>query len=159
MNMNMNTQNNNIPYPTSLNTEMDAQQIFNYVTYRIWKQARRSIKAGGEKFTYICAYRGDDGAMCAVGHMIPDQLYDPKMEGPDLGTLLRANKLSPATNQWLLFLKRHKHLLTDLQEAHDFMYPECDRPDFQSKWLDLCQRVAKNHGLEYYPELYTKEPK
>lgn len=29
----------------------------------------------------ICRYRGDNGAKCAVGILIPDERYDPRFEG------------------------------------------------------------------------------
>jgi hypothetical protein len=30
-----------------------------------------------------CLYRGPNGVKCAAGHLIPDDKYDPKMEGID----------------------------------------------------------------------------
>lgn len=35
---------------------------------------------GGSQGT-SCRYRGDNGTMCAVGCLIPDELYHPHMEG------------------------------------------------------------------------------
>lgn len=35
-----------------------------------------------------CAYRGEDGKRCAVGHLIPDAVYKPEMEGHNALDLL-----------------------------------------------------------------------
>lgn len=45
------------------------QQLFDRVVTAVLKQGRPSVTDGG------CAYRGDDGAKCAVGHLITDAVY------------------------------------------------------------------------------------
>lgn len=35
-----------------------------------------------------CAYRGEDGKRCALGHLIPDAVYKPEMEGHNALDLL-----------------------------------------------------------------------
>lgn len=51
------------------------QQIFDIVTERLLKQARRSTSNGHD-----CVYRAPDGAKCAAGHLIKDQVYSPEFE-------------------------------------------------------------------------------
>lgn len=41
----------------------------------VLKQARSSLAPNG-----ACVYRAEDGAKCAVGHLIPDSKYDPDMD-------------------------------------------------------------------------------
>lgn len=35
-----------------------------------------------------CLYRGFNGKKCAIGHCIPDELYDPEMDKPASNTFL-----------------------------------------------------------------------
>src|SRR5687767_5712675 len=54
---------------------MDKQTIFNAMWTGLSGQGwKRSIADGS------CLYRGPGGLKCAVGHLIPDALYDPGME-------------------------------------------------------------------------------
>lgn len=51
------------------------------MTAQMAKQRKRSMRYVPSKQTYdICQYRGEGGCMCAVGALIPDELYDPKVE-------------------------------------------------------------------------------
>ena len=54
------------------------QETFDTVARHLLTQAEKAIQTGtlGE-----CAYRGDRGLRCAVGCLLPDNLYDPDMEG------------------------------------------------------------------------------
>ena len=54
---------------------MTNQQIFNKVAKHLLKQGRRARDGNG------CAYRGENGTKCAVGCLIPDALYDDRLEG------------------------------------------------------------------------------
>lgn len=47
------------------------------------QQGKRSSRDGE------CAYRGEDGAKCAIGFHIPDELYDVRMEGFEFYALAR----------------------------------------------------------------------
>jgi hypothetical protein len=63
---------------------MNKQQIFDKVARHLLKQNAKSrvVETGPDSDeTVHCKYRGPDGLMCAVGCLIPDDLYDPKMEG------------------------------------------------------------------------------
>lgn len=53
------------------------QSLFDRVVEHLYKQGRQAMSAaaGG------CAYRGDNGLKCAVGCLIADEHYDPRMEG------------------------------------------------------------------------------
>ncbi len=39
-----------------------------------------------------CAYRGPNGCKCAIGHLIPDNIYSTKMEHKSISILLDYNK-------------------------------------------------------------------
>lgn len=42
---------------------------------------RRSINPSSELNSTRCLYRGPNGKKCAIGRHIPDEEYDPEMEG------------------------------------------------------------------------------
>lgn len=55
---------------------MDNQEIFDKVVAHLRKQGGPSVGKDGR-----CKYRADNGRMCAVGCLIPDELYHKEMEG------------------------------------------------------------------------------
>lgn len=56
------------------------QEVFDRVVNHLLMQNAQSFASkNGE----ICAYRGADGLMCAVGCLIPDNLYKPEMDAPE----------------------------------------------------------------------------
>lgn len=69
---------------------MSLQPLINRIALHLAEQRARSFKS--EVFTFsddeaenevvnVCQYRGDNGRMCAVGCLIPDDLYTPDIEG------------------------------------------------------------------------------
>lgn len=54
---------------------MNKQEVFNKVVTHLRKQKIPARSDGN------CVYRSADGLMCAVGCLIPDNLYDPGIEG------------------------------------------------------------------------------
>lgn len=107
-----------------------------------------SFLPGGD----TCAYRGEDGKRCAVGHLMPDEAYRPEMEGrnirdlvEDMGfDLTRLAGAPPALGEaeqgeladFLLFL----------QGCHDAAY----RPGTMRNEL---RDFAEEHGLTLPPVL------
>lgn len=56
---------------------MNKQEVFDKVYDHFITQGNpRSVEEGGKG----CLYRGPDGARCAVGLLIPDDLYEPEMD-------------------------------------------------------------------------------
>ena len=54
---------------------MDRQKIFNKIAKHLLKQNKRSLNADGR-----CVYRGPNGLKCAIGCLIPDKIYNKKMD-------------------------------------------------------------------------------
>ncbi len=114
---------------------MTSQEIFDTSVTALLKQGRRSVKPSG-----YCMFRGPNGTKCAVGHLIPDDDYDPRMDqtlGEDgLGnsyTLeLVAQKLE--TGQSFLF---------GLQRCHD----KSSDTNFDSDFRHLARAFAEDHEL------------
>lgn len=98
---------------------MTKQEIFDKVAVHLLAQGKPSKNAYGD-----CMYRGvDPGSACAIGCLIPDELYDPKMEDvrvrenprvrralSDIGVDIRSEGVLS--------------LLASLQDLHDEIPPE-----------------------------------
>jgi hypothetical protein len=55
---------------------MNAQEIFDKVVTHLRTQGKQAKNTSDD-----CVYRRPNGLMCAVGCLIPDELYDPALEG------------------------------------------------------------------------------
>ena len=106
---------------------MGMQETFDFVFKKLYEQNAVSIG-----FTGMCAYRGKDGRRCAVGWLIPDELYDPKMEGmvidyPCVEAAVQGHSMP---------------LLEELQSAHDNI-----RGDFRASLIRRFRCVAEMFDL------------
>jgi len=97
-----------------------AKEIYNYVVTHLKNQGSQSLSVDdfhrGAPFREICAYRGADNKMCAVGCLIADDEYYPEMEGSNVNALL-------SNYRHLDRLEPHTAMLAELQSLHD-------RPNF-----------------------------
>lgn len=57
---------------------MNRQYVYDLVRDHLMNQGEQSLRI------YSCAYRGDNGRMCAIGCLIPDELYDAGREGTNV---------------------------------------------------------------------------
>ena len=132
---------------------MTGQEIFDSVLAHLRKQGDASLNASGK-----CAYRGEGGTACAVGCLIPDELYDPRIESWRVGTILNlrtggvdAGEVE-AYREALSRIASHlgqenEALLADLQSAHDNQLAKLGLP----YWERAMERIAGSHGLVYTP--------
>jgi len=61
---------------------MNHQQIFDKVATHLFTQGRRATQFGpGRPNIDKCVYRNDEGETCAIGCLIPADLYNPVIEG------------------------------------------------------------------------------
>lgn len=85
----------------------------------------------------VCRYRGEDGMMCAVGCLIPDDKYDPEMEGVGiLKTGATAESSGDVGTRRGLIIAAlpaglNINLASDWQAYHDY---ECHKFSYD-KWL------------------------
>ena len=84
-----------------------AQEVFNQVVTHLRAQGVRSVHNDGG-----CAYRSPGGNKCAVGCLIPDEVYHPSMEGTNVNYMLRHRPE-------LVHLSEYVRLLGHLQHLHD----------------------------------------
>ncbi len=107
---------------------MIPQEIFDKVSVHLLTQGKRALGDDGQR----CKYRAPDGSKCAVGILIPDDAYDPVMEGHPSSALCMVAALPP-------FFTTEGDLLSDLQVLHD-----CVKPDM---WPEYLHRMARHKGL------------
>jgi len=128
---------------------LTAQEIFTYVLLFLRKQEIASITPGET----TCAYRGENGSMCAVGCLISDDEYEVCFEGNTFNDLLDYDDFPLSV---VKRLAKHASLLAELQHVHDNYMPWADRPGLSldkyiepSTWEQKMKHIAKAYNLEY----------
>lgn len=67
-----------------------------------------------------CFYRAPDGNKCAIGQLISDEKYDPKLEGKSAYNATVFSALYPEADFEEPAVERHRHFLSELQRnLHD----------------------------------------
>ena len=89
-------------------TPPTAQEIFDTVATHLFTQGRQARLSNT-----TCAYRSDDGLKCAIGALIPDDMYRSEMEGGSPSILIT---YFPALRT---VFGDSMRLLALLQRAHD----------------------------------------
>lgn len=120
--------------------ETPMQGIFNTVITHLRKQGIRAkvdVKVGLGRTNPQCRYRGDNETMCAVGCLIPDNLYDTDMEDVAVDTLDLFDGAPDLT----------KKLLMSLQIAHDQCMPEVAGASLAG-WESHMRELATTYKLE-----------
>ena len=112
------------------------QQIYDQVATHLLKQNSTCMRTdldGG-----ICAYRGEEGKMCAVGCLIKDEFYDVSLENHSIDNfnVVNAVKLSLDSNLSIVSL----YLLERLQTLHDGVNP--------MEWKRALKKVAEEFELK-----------
>ena len=104
-------------------TVQQMQVVFDIVCERLAEQKNRSVDSAEQ----VCAYRGDNGVKCAIGHLIPDSIYNKYMEKVSVPYLC-LNGMRSELAEYMLetygielrFGNEGLSFLADLQCAHDF---------------------------------------
>lgn len=118
------------------------QEMFDRVVAHMRAQGQQSVFRFEGSASTMCAYRGPDGLKCAIGCLIPDDVYTPRMEGQAVGAIVaRFPDVRRALRPGAVGL----NFLTELQEAHDNV-------QFLALDFETCaRRLAGNWGLTYTP--------
>ncbi len=109
---------------------MTTQEIFDKVSKHLLTQNQKSMHP--TKAT-ACAYRGAGGLKCAIGCLIPDELFDDSWNHYLVGDL-------PDEILVLLGYTKNVGLLEDLQSVHD--------ASSVAEWALGLRKVATEHNLE-----------
>ena len=113
------------------------QEVFN----RVWNWfvvnqnplCQRDVKGNA-----ACSYRGPEGSRCAIGLLIPDEVYQPAFEGMDIAQLY--GKLRD-------YLPDDVEFCSQLQKAHDGASNHSEMSFVNSIHQRLI-RLANRFGLE-----------
>ena len=122
---------------------MKQQDIFNKASAHLRSMDGPSLDDRGDS----CMYRGEDGAMCAVGVFISDEHYFTDMEGGGIdGSNMRAREAVALSWGQDCLDAPQLDLLSDLQTAHD----RGSRGNDWSNYIRISlERVRMKHGLEF----------
>lgn len=119
---------------------MNKQQIFDTVVKGILSQGGESFNSG----TGYCAYRNGQGRKCAIGWLIPDEIYTSNME--------YAYSVDDITNK-IGIDAEHDAFCFELQMIHDSSgraglgnHRKSDE-DFLSEWKKRMIDFAEREGL------------
>ena len=116
-----------------------AQEVFDIVVNHLFTQGRPAYDG-----VQGCMYRAPDGLRCAVGVLIPDDLYDKAFEKNPSDYVIQE-----FFDEDLADWREHKDLLMRLQEIHDAC-PKTEKGTFNLAFLDTDLRNAAAHfSLEY----------
>jgi len=107
---------------------MNLQQIFDKSANHLLKQGAKSKLEKGERCKNTCAYRGENGLMCAVGCLIDDAYYDSSMEGDavddseEVREALEKSGIDFHSNAPVLLLLSRLQWIHDDEDVDDWPY-------------------------------------
>lgn len=113
--------------------KLTTQEAFNIMVRHMMRQGCRSY----DQNLKMCRYRGPNGAMCAVGAIIPNKLYTTEMEGKTILMLLYYFDKFPKVCNFLSVVD--KYFLAQMQNIHDDV--DIDM------WEEKFKEVAYNFNL------------
>jgi hypothetical protein len=120
-----------------------AQEVFDIVVNHLFTQGRPAYD--GDQG---CMYRAPDGLRCAVGVLIPDDLYVPEFETNSSDKVIH-DLFKSGLADW----REHEKLLFALQDAHDNSGRTIDSVyeyDFNTTALRTqLLKIAAEFSLEY----------
>lgn len=95
------------------------QALYDFIVIEVREQGRPSMTPSGRH----CAYRGTDGAKCAVGHLIASSEYREVIEGNHVfnEVVWEAVSKNPLVKAAIEANGEYdvKELLSNMQQAHD----------------------------------------
>ena len=147
--------------PKMITPDLTAQEVFDYVSHFLFQQGEPSIRPslGGD----MCAYRGANAAndrvlMCAVGCILPDEIYRRSMEG---NGICEIRTRDPEHKPYWDLIKRHEGLFCSLQAVHDDLYDYKDKSKARIRVVLLrsLQIVAQQLDLEFDEKDFVFDPK
>lgn len=109
------------------------QETFDTVVNHLLTQNERSEST--DPSCPMCLYRGPNGLKCAIGCLIPDDLYQKDMDNGNLG--LNSVLLTIGNNGYPI----HDFPYGELQGIHDQLEPEC--------WPRALAELADEYDLIY----------
>ena len=94
---------------------MNTQELFDKMCAHLIKQDAPSILLGLDK---TCAYRGENGTMCAIGCLIDDKFYTSNLEGRPIYS--EKVRLAVENSIGRVLEDKELKILEEMQRAHDY---------------------------------------
>lgn len=114
---------------------MDRQKAFDIMVTALREQGRRSMNYRQT----VCLFRGENQNKCAIGHLIPDDLYDACFdEASTLYDIMENNIMIKTYGEWE---RGDLQFLSDMQLCHD----NEDLKDWEPTW----KAIAEKYGIKY----------
>lgn len=108
---------------------MTKQQIFDKIADHLLTQ---NAVCTGPADNSMCMYRLD-GMSCAIGCLIPDELYSKKLEGKEVSNRIVREVLKKAD------IVNEGRFLVHFQQMHDYFFPV--------QWADALLEIARTYKL------------
>lgn len=125
---------------------LNNQEIFNLVIEGIFKQGGPSYTICGNGYRK-CKYRGEDGRKCVVGIILPDEIYEPSMEGRYILHHEWFSKNLETIHFLLELQKLHDHVVDDINDrAFDY---EISKQKFDELFLEKFKCIAIDLAKEW----------
>ena len=120
--------------------KLTKQDIFNTAANGLLKQGKKSMDRSS------CMYRGQNGLKCAIGMLMPDNLYDSIMEGQS------ANESDVMKTLNVPYTAEYADFLNHLQGVHD----ECPPYEWDRELVNFAHHYDLNplpmyEGVEVLP--------
>lgn len=136
---------------------LNRQLIFDTATAGLHKQGRKSMDEGDT----MCAYRGENGAMCAIGFCIPNNRYKVGYEGQGIERILEAIGakfgVADERSEWQGGNGDKEFLSSMQQRLHDDMPERLSPSRFRQNLRARARSFAKDHNLKVDVNLFTTE--
>ncbi len=120
---------------SSMLSALTRQDVFDIVAGCLLRQNARATAFDGVK----CMYRAPDGKRCAIGWVMPDEVYHQTLEFLGVRDLAMQMINTNYADAFARFLYAHMDMLRDLQEMHDARQP--------SEWPVALHVIAQRHCL------------
>lgn len=130
---------------------MDKQEIFDTVVRHLAQQGHRAVaKPSILSSEPVCMYRTPNGSKCAFGALIPDAVYDPRMENLRAKVLIEVGVESlytgtdvpiPPLCKTHPWMGENAMMIEQLQVAHDNPYNPTAKTEFIK--IPLYQRLEQ----------------
>ena len=118
--------------------------------YRIAEHlaAQRAQAVSADK---ACRYRGQKGAMCAVGCLIPDEEYDPEMEGSSALEVLEG--WPDALEAMGIDSAFVPEVMDEIQSYHDSLRADPESPTYGTRLEEFKDRPDKELACQISADL------
>ena len=112
---------------------MDRQKTYDTIKAHAIKQGKKSTNGN------ICLYRDQDGLKCFIGAIIPDELYNPDMEGNDIYRLATWKQYDNIREYLNITAGDDINFLMNVQSIHDTFPVEA--------WVKMLEMAAQQYHL------------